>query len=136
MEAKEKIIEAYIDRIQKKEIEFDQIRKELESKSTDSSLITSIVKEVDDILLTQLALTDSGSKSKKLLIFGVAATAIGATLTFGSFIGLFSTSNQVVVMIAYGPLIGGISLIFAALRRKSRIKKFQSERITYFKRRR
>jgi hypothetical protein len=65
------------------------------------------------------------SKSKKniferLVRVGFVATAVGLILTVGSLAGLFTNGNTFMIVFAYGPLFGGLAMIFAGLRAKSR----------------
>lgn len=123
MDAKEKLVEVYLTRIRNNEIEFDQIRKELEAKKVDNQIISSVVKEVDQILRTELSIRDTGTRANKLLFFGGVTVLFGGVLTIGSLFGWFSNSGIAVGVIAYGPLLGGIAIIVAALQTKARLKK-------------
>ena len=122
MDAKEKLVEVYLTRIRNNEIEFDQIRKELEAGNIDNEIISSVVREVDQILRTELSISDTGTRANKLLFFGGVTTLFGAVLTISSLFGWFSNSGTAVGVIAYGPLLGGIAIIFAALQTKARLK--------------
>jgi hypothetical protein len=70
MDAKEKLVEVYLTRIRNNEIEFDQIRKELEAGNIDNEIISSVVREVDQIHRTELSISDTGTRANKLLFFG------------------------------------------------------------------
>ena len=122
MNAREKLVDAYVHRIRNNEIEFDQIRKELEARNIDDDTISSVVREVDQVLRTELTATDTGIRANKLLFFGAITALFGAVLTVGSLFGWFSTSGSPVGVIAYGPLSGGSAAIYAALRAKARLE--------------
>ena len=122
MYAKDKLVEAYVDRIRNNEIEFDQIRKELEARKIDNETISSVVRAVDQILRTELSVTDTGTRANKLLFFGAITALFGAVLTVGSLFGWFSTSGTAVVVIAYGPFLAGTAIIYAALQTKARLR--------------
>ncbi|MFM7854849.1 MAG: hypothetical protein ACKO96_23695 [Flammeovirgaceae bacterium] len=69
MDAKEKLVEVYLTRIRNNEIEFDQIRKELEARNLDNEIISSVVKEVDQVLRTDLSISETDARANKLLLF-------------------------------------------------------------------
>lgn len=122
MNAKEKLVDHYVSRIQKNEIEFDQIRKEMEAKNVDNDTISYVVRQVDQALRNDLTAFDTSGRANKLLFFGTVVSFFGTVLTLGSIFGWFSNSGNAVCAIAYGPMLGGIAMIFAALQAKKRLR--------------
>jgi hypothetical protein len=88
MDAKEKLVEVYLTRIRNNEIEFDQIRKELEAGNIDNEIISSVVREVDQILRTELSISDTGTRANKLLFFGGVTTLFVASFNDRLFVRL------------------------------------------------
>ena len=110
----------FVDRIQRNEITFDQVRKELEARGVEEAEIRSLVRQVDDELRVQLESGSARQSFKRLMQVGYFVTAIGLILTLASLAGYFRTAGGYLVFIAYGPLLAGLSLIFAARRGMAR----------------
>ena len=123
----------FVDRIQTGEITFDKVRKELEKYGLPAEDIKAIVQIVDDSVQRELISNSKKNFFDQLIIFGIAIAVIGFVLTIGSFVGLFASGKDYLVIIAYGPFVGGLSVIITAVRLKKR-KNFH-ERSRYNKRR-
>jgi hypothetical protein len=111
MENLKALIDSYVDAIQKGELEFDQIRKSLESKSIPEKDIRYIVREVDDRILEE---NTKPIRSKKDLKFdngiGVLVSLAGIILFFLTRFGIIELDeNQ---YWSYTVLLGGLSLLF------------------------
>ena len=107
----EALIDSYVDAIQKGELEFDQIRKSLESKSIPEEDIRYIVRKVDDRILEEKT---KPIRSKKDLKFdngiGILVSLAGIILVFLTRFGIIELDeNQ---YWSYTVLLGGLSLLF------------------------
>lgn len=120
------LIGYFVDKVQSGEITFDKVRQELEQRGIGENDIKAIVRQVDDELQNQVL---SGSRSNnQLVVVGIAVTLVGIVITVASYAGFFASTSSYVVVIAYGPVLAGIAMIFAGLRRGKRKdqKKFGS----------
>lgn len=111
MENLEALIDSYVDAIQKGELEFDQIRKSLESKSIPEEDIRYVVRKVDDRILEEKT---KPIRSEKDLKFdngiGVLVSLAGIILFFLTRFGIIELDeNQ---YWSYTVLLGGLSLLF------------------------
>lgn len=116
----------FVDKVQSGEITFDKVRPELVQRGIAENDIKTIVRQVDEELQNQVL---SGSSSyNQLVVVGIAVTLVGIVITVASYTGLFSSTSSYVIVIAYGPVLAGIAMIFAGLRRGKRKgqKKFGS----------
>lgn len=127
----DKIVSSYLERIQNGEIEFDQIRKDLELKNFSNESITKIIRKVDEELLLKVTANHKVAAAKALMIFGGTLTIFGFIFTISSFLGLFQTNTQQVIVIAYGPFFSGL-FILLALRGKNQKKEIYSRRKSHF----
>lgn len=134
MDEHEKIVNYYLERIGRDEIEFDQIRKELESKNLDDKSITDIIRKVDEQLLHQVSNQHRLANLKRLAIFGAALMLFGFIFTISSFLGLFQTDRHQIIVFAYGPLFSGLFILLAAMRRKNQKGNFFLANKSFFNR--
>jgi hypothetical protein len=116
----EGLIENFVNRIKVGEISFDQVRTELEAKGLDEQIIKVIVRHVDNEVQHGLISSSKRRTVDQYIFVGISATAIGFVLTVGSFAGLFTYGNSYLIVVAYGPLFGGLALLFVGLRSKKR----------------
>lgn len=110
------LVDYFVGKLLRSEITFDKVRPELEQRGIAENDITIIVRQVDDELQTRL-LSTSRSYSQ-LAVFGIALTLVGIIITIASYAGWFSIARGYIVIIAYGPILTGIAMIFAGLRRR------------------
>ena len=85
------------------------IRKQLQSKNIPEHEIKEIIRVIDNYVMNQALAKATTTKIKEIYWVGVALTSIGVTITFGSLLGILSTGNSFII--AYGPLLGGLSTI-------------------------
>jgi cytochrome c biogenesis protein CcdA len=127
----DKIVSFYLERIQNGEIEFDQIRKDLELKNFSNESITKIIRKVDEELLLKVTANHKVATSKALMIFGGTLTIFGFIFTISSFLGLFQTNTQQIIVIAYGPFFSGL-FILLALRGKNQKRNLFKKKKSFF----
>jgi hypothetical protein len=113
-------VKYFVDQVDNGHITFDQVRKQLESEGLDELEIKNIVRLVDTELQNALLTKGKASGADQLILAGGVLTAIGLVVTIGSLLGLFTHGNTTVIAIAYGPLAGGVIILFIGLRRKKR----------------
>lgn len=113
------IVSHYLDRIAQGEIEFDQIRKELEDKNLGSEPIKIIIRKIDSELLHRTTHQSRLATLKNLTVFGGVLTAIGFVSISVTFLGIFNTSSQQIIVFAYGPFFSGIFILLGAIRQKN-----------------
>lgn len=114
------LIGYFVDKVQSGEITFDKVRPELEQRGIAENEIKAIVRQVDDELQNQAT---SGSSYNQLVIVGIAVTLVGVVITVASYAGFFSLTSSYVIVVAYGPVLAGIAMIFSGLRRKRKDQK-------------
>lgn len=134
MDEHEKIVNYFLERIDRGEIEFDQIRKELEEKNLEDKSITNIIRKVDEELLHQVSNQHRLANLKRLAIFGAALMLFGFIFTISSFLGLFQTDQHQIIVFAYGPLFSGLFILLAAMRRKNLKRNLFSANKSFFNR--
>ncbi len=134
MDEHQKIVNYYLERIHRGEIEFDQIRKELESKNLDHELISTVIREVDEQLLHQISTQHRLANLKSLAILGAVLMLFGFVFTMSSFLGLFQTDRHQIIIFAYGPLFSGLFILLAAIHKKNLKGNFFSKNKSFFKR--
>jgi len=117
---KEKLIDFFVEKVGKGEMPFDHVRKNLVERGLSEGDIKEMVKTIDNLVQADLLTRNNRSILDQMILLGVITTLIGFVLTIGSFAGLFSSTSAYVIVIAYGPLFGGLAIIFAGLRRKRR----------------
>lgn len=134
MDEYEKIVNYYIEKIDRGEIEFDQIRKELEEKNLDSASISIIIRKIDDELIHHTTHQYRLATLKNLAVFGGVLTALGLVTIIISFLGLLNTRSQEIIVFAYGPFFSGILILLAAIRKKNQKGKiFSKEKSLFYK---
>ncbi|MFY8036442.1 MAG: hypothetical protein ACOVMQ_04690 [Cyclobacteriaceae bacterium] len=113
------IVSHYLARIGRGEVEFDQIRNELESKNVNSETITSIIRKIDSELIHHTTNQYRLATLKNLAVFGGVLTAIGLITIIISVLGLLNTTSRQIIVFAYGPFFSGIFILLAAIRKKN-----------------
>ena len=116
----DEVINDLVSRVAKGEITFDKIRPLLEEQGLDELRIKQIVRKVDDEIQQALLAKSNSSSADQVIRIGVILLVIGAVLTIGSVVGLFSLGNSYLAIFAYGTLIAGVALIVGGLRRKKK----------------
>jgi hypothetical protein len=112
-----RIIDLYVDKLTRPDFEFHQIRQELEANKVDDDEIRIIVKIVDNEIQRRAVSMVENRRWNALIYVGGIITAIGAVITIGTFIGMINTGNSFII--AYGPFLGGLSILVTGLGRRS-----------------
>ena len=111
-----KIVDFYLEKISDKNFEISEVRNDLERNNFDEEEIKIIVRIVDNALQRSLLEETSSRKSKNLVYVGAVITLIGLFITVGTYTGLIRMGNS--FLIAYGPLLGGFSILLVGLAKK------------------
>jgi hypothetical protein len=130
----EERVENFADEVARGNIAFDQVRKKLESEGVEEETIRKMVRMVDDEVQRRLLAQNKKFGSSQLIMAGLFLTGVGLIVTIGSLLGFFVLGKSIVI-IAYGPFLGGLVILFAGIRRKNR-KKISKEFSDRLKRRR
>jgi hypothetical protein len=122
------LVSDYVHKVQTGQITFDRVRQELVQRGVDEQDIKVIVRLVDDELQSQLLSRSNVGSFNNLIVIGIVVAAIGLIFTIASLAGLFASGSSFVVIIAYGPILAGLAMIFAGWRRRSgkNVKRFGS----------
>lgn len=124
----EELVDYFIKKLDRGEMTFDQIRPELVRQGLDENDVRSIVREVDHHLLQNLSSRESSLNQFTLI--GMVFTVLGVIVTLGSLAGFFSLRDGHLVIVAYGPILTGIAMIFVGLRRRKRsVRGFRTGRM-------
>ena len=111
-----KLVDYYVEKSMEEGFEIDQIRKELEDRKIPDEEIKSIVRLVDNHMQNDLLIKSHNSKSNELFWAGLALTIIGAAITIGTYTGAINMGDS--FLFVYGPLFGGLSLMFGGWAKK------------------
>ena len=114
------IIDHYLERSLQPGFEIDQVRKELEANRVPETDIRMIVYEVDHALQLRLKEKTTQRQKTQLTLAGGILTVAGVIITVGSFLGFFSVGS---VIILYGPLFGGVSLLAGGELKRRRFRR-------------
>lgn len=85
------------------------IHKQLQLQQIPDDEIKEIIRVIDNYIINQALVKATTTKIKEIHWVGIVLTIIGATITFGSLLGILPTGNSFII--AYGPLLGGLSTI-------------------------
>lgn len=116
---KSELTDLYIDKVLKKEIQFDQLRTYLEKEGLSSIEISSLIREIDSGIRENLDVNTESKRLNQFIFLGGGLTLFGLTVTIGSIVWTWGNNNSVIV-ISYGAFFGGLVILFAALRRRSK----------------
>lgn len=87
-----------------------------EKNNIDEEEIRVIVKPVDSELRRRITTKSSADSSREITWLGGSITLAGLVLTIGTYTGLIDMGNYFVL--AYGPILGGLSILFYGRNRK------------------
>jgi hypothetical protein len=113
-----KIIDYYFQRINNKDFEISEVRRDLEKNNYDEDEIRIIVKLVDNELQRRNLLYTNNRKANDLIYIGGTVTMIGIIITVGTYTGLIEMGNS--FLIVYGPFFGGLSILLTGLAKRQR----------------
>lgn len=111
-----KIIDYYLEKLRTPGFEFHQIRQELEANNVDEEEIRAIVRVIDNELQRQTITKSENNYSKELIWAGAVVTILGAFITIGTYTGIINSGNSYII--AYGPFLGGLSILFTGLAKR------------------
>jgi len=112
MDTTEKIIGHFLNQIDDKDFDLSHVRKVLEKENYPESEIREVIKELDNVLQLRAFEKSNRSNADNLIIVGVVQTVFGLVVTLGTFTGLIPSGNS--FLLAYGPILGGISILVSA----------------------
>ena len=114
----DELVNDYAAKVSKGEITFDKIRPQLEQRGIDEARIKHKVRRVDDEVQAALLAKGTASSLDRVIHFGIVLVMMGSIVTLGSLAGLYSSGASYMVVIAYGPIVAGVVMIVAGIRRK------------------
>ena len=118
MNERNRVVAFYLKKLEEKNFDISQVRRDLEKENYDENEIKVIVKLVDNEIQRKLFESANNSKLTDLIKLGVVLTLIGSAITIGTFLGLVSMGDS--FLIAYGPIVAGVSLIVSGWAGKKR----------------
>ena len=110
-----KIVNYYVEKVNDKDFTILDARIELEKNNIEEQEIRIIIGLVDNELHRRVASKSRGGKPKELIWVGGVITAVGLIFTIGTYIGVIKMGNY--FLLAYGPILGGLSILFYGLGR-------------------
>lgn len=105
-----KMIDYFLNKIERREIELDGIRKEMEKNNLPEEDIRAVVRAVDSELRNHLGHQSHQNRARQLKIMGAVVASIGILLTIGTYTGVLLSGNS--FFIVYGQVIAGIGLYY------------------------
>ena len=114
----DELVNHYVVKVSQGEITFDKIRPLLEQQGIEESRIKQIVRRVDEEVQAEVVAKSTASSLDRIIHFGIVLVAIGSMVTLGSLVGLYSSGASYMAVIAYGPIVAGLVMIVAGIRRK------------------
>jgi hypothetical protein len=113
-------IHYYIQRLSDKNFQIYDVRRELEHQKVPEEEIKIIVRAVDDELQNRLLNKNQSDSTTNFIRIGIILMVIGVVITVASLARVIDTGGKFVL--AYGPFIGGLSIILVGLikRKKKR----------------
>jgi hypothetical protein len=105
-----KMINYFIEKIERKEMEIDGIRKEMEKNNLPEEDIRAVVRAVDSELRNHISYQSHQNRGRQLKILGVIIASIGILLTVGTYTSVLPSGNSFFIL--YGPVIAGIGIYY------------------------
>ncbi len=118
MDKTQKIVEYFLEKLNEKDFDLSEVRKALEKENYPEEEIRSVIKILDNELQRRAFDKVNQSSRINLMGLGLVLIGIGLVVTVGTFTGLIPTGNSFVL--AYGPILGGISISFSVYLSKKR----------------
>lgn len=120
-----KTIQYYFERIDAGAMEFDEMRKELNTKQLEKKEINVVVRQVDKRLLRVADLRASRNIGRGLFYGGWILFAVGVILTIAAFAGLLSGGRTYIILLS--PVFTGLSLALVGWKKMNRQEFFLKE---------
>lgn len=118
MDKTQKILEYFLEKLNEKNFDLSDVRKALEKENYPEEEIRSVIKILDNELQRQAFDKVNQSSRINLMGLGLVLVGIGIVVTVGTFTGLIPSGNSFIL--AYGPILGGISISVSAYLSKKR----------------
>ena len=115
---------AYYANKKREGLDYSEIRKELKLKNLDDDTISTIIKAVDNHILSEELTNANKIKGAEIRVIGYILLIGGAIATFGTLLGIIELRGYLIV--AYGPMIAGFFMILTSKRistQKAKISK-------------
>lgn len=103
-----KIIDYYLQKVNDKDFDLYNVRKELEKNNIEDDEIRIIVRLLDNEIQRRLLQGSHLDKSKEMIGIGAVLTLVGLAITIGTFTGILNMGDS--FLIVYGPVVAGISI--------------------------
>ncbi len=116
-----KTIDYYFEQISSKQMDFSQMRKELESKNIDADEINIVVRQVDKQVLRHQEVQTAHTLGKNIFYGGLVLALAGVVITVATLSGVFQLGNTYTIVVAYGPIGAGLA---AAAYGRSQMNRF------------
>ena len=107
------IVDYYIQKIDNKEFDIYQLKKELKEKNIEDQEIKVIAKLIDNEIQRRLSLKSNKKKAVSLIYIGLILTFIGAFITVATYTNIIEMQNN--YLIVYGPFFTGLSILFIGI---------------------
>lgn len=104
-----KIVDYYLKKINDKDFDLYDARKEMEKNNLEEDEIKIIIRLIDNQIHRSLAQNSHRDKSREMVGIGVVLTFVGAMITIGTYTGILNTGDS--FLIVYGPVVAGISIM-------------------------
>ena len=114
----DRILNHYRQRYEDPAFEIDQVRPELERAKLDDEKIRFIVQMIDKELQAKALERMSAQRATNVFWVGVVITGVGVAITLGTFTGIIDMGDH--YLLTYGPVLGGLSILFAGLSKRKR----------------
>jgi hypothetical protein len=121
MDKTKQIVEYFLKKLSEKDFDLSDVRKSLEKEKYPEEEIRSLIKVLDNELQRRAFDKVIQSNRINLMWLGLVLIGIGLVVTAGTFTGLIPSGNSFIL--AYGPILGGISISVSAYLSKKRIGK-------------
>lgn len=103
-------INTYVAKLKNKEIEFSQIRSKLEKLEINEEEIKIVLRQVDREIQHIDLQNAQRVRGKSIFLGGLIASILGGGITIFSYLSVIDTGGYYIS--AYGPLIGGLGIMY------------------------
>lgn len=128
---RDSLVDEFLQKINEKDLEIDQIRKILEKEHYSEDDIKQIIHRIDEKLQKQAVFKTSKKRSGQLIWIGLILMFIGVFITTGTYYGWINMGDYFMVM--YGPFIAGVSVYVMGRIMQNRNSKIINKDQKYFK---
>lgn len=108
-----KIFDYYLQKVNDKDFDLYDARKEMEKNNIEEDEIKVIIRLLDNQIQRRLVQSSHRDKSKEIIGIGAVLTFVGASITIGTYTGIFNTGDS--FLIVFGPVVVGISILVGGL---------------------